>query len=84
MLQNCEVRLFRVPVHRQDEPDTLEPPFNSLTCTSVARRPITCTLFMDLAAYRSNRPIRSPVEREFIIVGEASLGLALVRPQNAI
>jgi uncharacterized protein with HEPN domain len=31
---------------------------------------------MDLAACAANRPIRSSVEREFIIVGEAMIGLS--------
>jgi uncharacterized protein with HEPN domain len=35
---------------------------------------------MDLAAYQSNRLVRSSVEREFIIIGEAVAALARVTP----
>jgi len=35
---------------------------------------------MDLAAYRSNRLVRSSAEREFIIIGEAVAALARVSP----
>jgi uncharacterized protein with HEPN domain len=35
----------------------------------------------DLEAYRSNRLIRSAVEREFIIVGEAMAALSRLSPQ---
>lgn len=36
---------------------------------------------LDLAAYRANRLVRSSVEREFIIVGEAVAALSRVSPQ---
>ncbi|MBN1461291.1 MAG: DUF86 domain-containing protein [Armatimonadetes bacterium] len=36
---------------------------------------------MDLAAYGSNRLVRSAVEREFIIVGEAIAALSRLSPQ---
>jgi uncharacterized protein with HEPN domain len=35
---------------------------------------------LNLEAYRSNRTIRSSVEREFIIIGEAMAGLARFAP----
>ena len=35
---------------------------------------------MDLGAYQSNRLVRSSVEREFIIIGEAVAALARVAP----
>jgi uncharacterized protein with HEPN domain len=35
---------------------------------------------LDLAAYEGNRPVRSSVEREFIIIGEAMGALARVAP----
>lgn len=35
---------------------------------------------LDLAAYQSNRLVRSSVEREFIIIGEAVAALARVAP----
>jgi uncharacterized protein with HEPN domain len=37
---------------------------------------------LDLAAYREDRLIRSGVEREFTIVGEAVAALARVSPQD--
>jgi uncharacterized protein with HEPN domain len=36
---------------------------------------------MDLAAYGTNRLVRSAVEREFIIVGEAMAALSRLSPQ---
>ncbi len=36
---------------------------------------------LDLAAYRANRLVRSAVEREFIIIGEAVAVLSRVAPQ---
>jgi len=36
---------------------------------------------MDLAGYRGNRLIRSAVEREFIIIGEAMAALSRLSPQ---
>lgn len=36
---------------------------------------------LDLAAYRANRLVRSSVEREFIIIGEAMAALSRVSPQ---
>ncbi len=36
---------------------------------------------LDLASYRSSRLVRSAVEREFIIVGEAMSALSRVAPQ---
>ncbi|MBU2601355.1 MAG: DUF86 domain-containing protein [Actinobacteria bacterium] len=36
---------------------------------------------LDLAGYRSNRLVRSSVEREFIIVGEAMAALGRLAPQ---
>lgn len=36
---------------------------------------------LDLAAYRANRLVRSSVEREFIIVGEAVAALSRVSPE---
>jgi uncharacterized protein with HEPN domain len=35
---------------------------------------------LDLAAYQGNRLVRSSVEREFIIIGEAMAGLARTAP----
>jgi uncharacterized protein with HEPN domain len=35
---------------------------------------------LDLAGYEGNRLIRSSVEREFIIIGEAAKGLARIAP----
>lgn len=46
MTQNCEVRLFGVAIHCQDEARHLGVSFTSFSSTSVAGRPITCTLFM--------------------------------------
>ncbi len=37
---------------------------------------------LDLAGYRSSRLVRSSVEREFIIVGEAMAALARLAPQT--
>jgi uncharacterized protein with HEPN domain len=37
---------------------------------------------LDLAGYRASRLIRSSVEREFIIIGEAAAALAPVAPQR--
>ncbi len=37
---------------------------------------------MDLAAYQSTRLVRSAVEREFIIIGEAIAALARVAPES--
>lgn len=37
---------------------------------------------LDLSAYQSNRLIRSSVEREFIIIGEAIAALARVAPDT--
>ena len=37
---------------------------------------------LDLSAYQSNRLIRSSVEREFIIIGEAIIALARVSPDT--
>lgn len=37
---------------------------------------------LDLSAYQSNRLIRSSVEREFIIIGEAIVALARVSPDT--
>lgn len=36
---------------------------------------------LDLAAYQANRLVRSSVEREFIIIGEAAAALARVAPE---
>jgi uncharacterized protein with HEPN domain len=36
---------------------------------------------LDLAGYRGNRLIRSSVEREFIIIGEAAAALARIAPK---
>ena len=36
---------------------------------------------LDLAAYQSNRLIRSSVEREFILIGEATATLARSAPE---
>jgi uncharacterized protein with HEPN domain len=38
---------------------------------------------VDLAAYRAERAVRSSVEREFIIIGEAVAGLRRVAPELA-
>ena len=38
---------------------------------------------VDLAAYRTQRAVRSSVEREFIIIGEAVAGLRRVAPELA-
>lgn len=37
---------------------------------------------LDLAAYRANRLVRSSVEREFIIIGEAVAALSRIVPQH--
>ena len=37
---------------------------------------------LDLAAYQENRLVRSSVEREFIIIGEAMAALARVAPET--
>ena len=37
---------------------------------------------LDLSSYQSNRLIRSSVEREFIIIGEAIAALARVKPDT--
>ena len=37
---------------------------------------------LDLPSYRANRLVRSAVEREFIIVGEAAAALSRVAPQT--
>jgi len=37
---------------------------------------------LDLAAYQSNRLVRSSVEREFIIIGEAMVALSRVAPET--
>jgi uncharacterized protein with HEPN domain len=37
---------------------------------------------LDLAAYRTNRLVRSAVEREFIVIGEAVAVLSSVSPQT--
>ena len=36
---------------------------------------------LDLGAYQSNRLVRSSVEREFIIIGEAAAALARIAPE---
>jgi len=36
---------------------------------------------LDLAGYEGNRLVRSSVEREFIIIGEAAAALGLVAPE---
>jgi uncharacterized protein with HEPN domain len=38
---------------------------------------------VDLSAYRAHRAVRSSVEREFIIIGEAVAGLRRVAPELA-
>jgi len=46
------------------------------SCNAVA----SAVCGLDLTAYRSNRLVRSSVEREFIIIGEAMAALARVAP----
>ncbi len=46
-------------------------------CTAIER----ALSELDLAAYRANRLVRSSVEREFIIIGEAVAALSRVSPQ---
>lgn len=52
------------------------------SCEAIA----AAVLGIDLAAYKGNRLVRSSVEREFIIIGEAIAALAHVAPEvfNAI
>jgi uncharacterized protein with HEPN domain len=42
----------------------------------------SATAGIDLAAYRSNRLVRSAVEREFIMIGEAVSALARLSPET--
>ncbi len=46
MRQKCKVRVICRAIHRQDEARDLGAAAHPLTSTSVARRPIRCTLFM--------------------------------------
>jgi len=48
------------------------------SCDAIA----LAALALDLASYEGNRLVRSSVEREFIIIGEAAAALARVEPET--